>query len=399
MLTTWRIRCGIAAYTEALVDALTNRLGIQVEVVPITPGLRSKEEYLEQAGRLNACDVVHIQHEYSFWGGFVPGKNRFFQVARRIRRPRVITAHTTSPLEQLIVLPEVPPNARGKDLARILYRRLRMKAVLPLLRRFRPYREWIEAAPFAWADHVIVHTHMAAEELARRSIQPGRIHVIPAGVPEATVIADGGVGFRRRFQIPDGRVISVFGYVTPFKGYELVLEALPHLPQDVVFVIAGGARTSNDEPYVRNLQQRIKAGGLERRVFVTGFLSDVEASGAMAASEIVLLPHTVATGSYSVTLPLAHGKAMVASDLACFAELARSAGCVDLFRAGDAGHLAERIRAVLEDDAYRIRLAGAAAAYAADNSWTRVAERTLEVYRAAACLHDTHGQAGLSATS
>lgn len=381
MLTTWRIRCGIAAYTEALVDALVREAGVEVEVVPITPGLRPDAEYADQARKLNACDVVHVQHEYSFWGGFVPGQNRFFRVAARIERPRVLTAHTTSPLEKLIVLPEVPAGARGKELARVLYRRLRMRVVLPFLRRWRPYRREVEVAPFAWADRVIVHTHAAELALSHRGVPPSRISVIPAGVPRAAEVHDGGAAFRRQFAVPAGRVISVFGYITPFKGYELVLEALRRLPPDVVFVIAGGARIPSDEAYVRHLKERIGALGLGHRVVITGFLSDEQAAEAMAASDLVLLPHTVATGSYSVTLPLSHGKPMVASDLDCFAELARSAACVDLFRAGDAAHLAERVEAVLEDHRYRERLAAAAAAYAEANSWARVAMRTADVYR------------------
>jgi len=383
MLTTWKIRCGIAAYTEALVDALKADAGIHVDVVAITPGLRPPEEYVDQAARLNRCDLVHVQHEYSFWGGFVPGKNRFFQVARRIVRPRVLTAHTTTSLEELIVLPEVPVGAKGMALARILYRRCRMKAVFPLLRRFGPYRRWVEVAPFAWAHEVIVHTQKAAEALVERGISPNRVHVIPAGVPKALPAPGGDRQFRERFNIPRGRVISVFGYVNPFKGYELVLEALKMLPPDVVFVIAGGARTPDDEGYVATLKERVRAQGLEGRVVMTGYLPETEASQAMAASDLVLLPHTLATGSYSVTLPLSHGKAMVASDLACFAELAGNAHCVDLFHSGDAVHLAERIRAVLGDDEYRNRLERAAADYAEANSWERVARRTVEVYRAA----------------
>ena len=41
----------------------------------------------------------------------------------------------------------------------------------------------------------------------------------------------------------------------------------------------------------------------------------------MSASEIVIAPHTLATGSYSITAPLAYGRPVIASDLACFREI------------------------------------------------------------------------------
>lgn len=66
MLTTTGERCGIAAYSRALVKALWEF--VEVEVEPIEEGKHTAEHHRTQADRLNMADVVHIQHEYSFWG-------------------------------------------------------------------------------------------------------------------------------------------------------------------------------------------------------------------------------------------------------------------------------------------------------------------------------------------
>src|SRR5256884_8666191 len=134
MLTTWRTRCGIAAYTADLVNALCDPdSDVEIEVVPIEPGLQPDSHYAEQADRLNRCDVVHIQHEYSFWGGYLPGKNRFHTLRRLIRKPVVLTAHTTTRLERLIMPPEpLTTGPLGLRLRRA-YRRFRMKTVLPVM--------------------------------------------------------------------------------------------------------------------------------------------------------------------------------------------------------------------------------------------------------------------------
>src|SRR5581483_670239 len=70
MLTTAGERCGIAAYSAALVAALRTRPDTQVHVVPILAGEQPSAHYEAQAAQLNAlkADVVHIQHEFSFWG-------------------------------------------------------------------------------------------------------------------------------------------------------------------------------------------------------------------------------------------------------------------------------------------------------------------------------------------
>src|SRR5258706_610456 len=100
MLTSVGDRCGIACYTAGLGKALREQ--VEVEVVSITPGRQSDEHYAQQAQILNRHDVVHIQHEHSFWGGFLPGHSAFWALRSRIRKPLVITAHTTTSVREML---------------------------------------------------------------------------------------------------------------------------------------------------------------------------------------------------------------------------------------------------------------------------------------------------------
>ena len=72
-VTTWKIRCGIAACTESLVEQLDQR-GIESTVFPITPStvhtmvrndMTAMIEKIAQQAR--ECDLVHIQHEFGFF--------------------------------------------------------------------------------------------------------------------------------------------------------------------------------------------------------------------------------------------------------------------------------------------------------------------------------------------
>src|SRR5262249_48952856 len=115
----------------------------------------------------------------------------------------------------------------------------------------------------------------------------------------------------------------------------------------------------------------------------TGFLSDTDVAEAMEASEIVLAPHTQATGSYSVTLPLTHGRPILASDLDCFREISARVDCLELFRAGDSDDYRARLLALLSNPARQQVLSAGARKYAERFSWPRVAALTRDVYRAA----------------
>jgi glycosyltransferase involved in cell wall biosynthesis len=210
-----------------------------------------------------------------------------------------------------------------------------------------------------------------------------RVFVVPMGVPEPLPAADAGTAFRDRYVLHGKRVLTLFGYVTPNKGYAMVLDNLATLPPDVVFVIAGGARRPIEEPCVADVKRHIAKAGVQDRVIVTGYLSDEDVAAAMQATDLALVPHTQATNSYSVTLPVSHGRPTLASDLACFREMASRGDCLELFETGDKSDFRRKLLALLDDPARRRQLAANAAQYARQFTWGHVAATTRNIYRAA----------------
>src|SRR5438093_6843341 len=138
LLTSDGERCGIARYSRDLYAALTAL--VDVDLIPIHPW-PPEGERLE---RLRAADIVHLQHEYSFWGTAFPPPRAYYEGLKRFRRPGrlVITAHTVAGAETVIA-------ARGWG-AKALLKRAALR-VQPGLRRK------IEAGPFRMADRLIVH--------------------------------------------------------------------------------------------------------------------------------------------------------------------------------------------------------------------------------------------------
>lgn len=361
-------RCGIAAYTDAL-SAELERLGIEVDRVPVPYQDRDPDRFRETVERLNAADLVHVQHEYTFWGGIAPGTSSLPSYYRALKKPRVVTAHTIfSAAELLRVQHET---------------RWRQRAAKQLLSAMPRYRRTVEVEPFDGAGAVIVHTKEACQRLIERGLLAVRVHVIPAGIPEPAPApaAEEVEAFRRRFGMNGGRVVAIFGYVTPDKGYEVALEALQSLPPGLKLLIAGGTRVEREAPYLEALRSDIAARGLRDRVAITGYLEDHQVARAMAAADLVLVPHLAANGSYSVCVALSYGKPVLASDLACFREIAEQDGGVELFDVGDPHMLAERIGFLLASTGTRARLAQNAARFAAGRSWISAAEQTRRVYQ------------------
>jgi len=369
MWTSWQTRCGIAAYTASLVESL-RALGVEVDVVLVPYTERDPGREAETVARLNAADLVHVQHEYTFFGGIAPTSSSLPRYYAQLKVPRVVTGHTIfSAAELLRVAHET---------------RWRQRIAKELLSRYPPYRGYVERQPFAGAKAVIVHTEAARDRLAARHIPAERIHVLPAGIPPAAEASPAEIAaFRERYRLDGHRVATIFGYVTADKGYETALEALRKLPPMIKLLIAGGTRVERESGYLEQLRETIRSSGLESRVAITGFLEEPEIAAAMAVTDVVLVPHLAANGSYSVMVALGHGKPVLASDLPCFHEIAAQSPCVELFPPEDEHTLADRMGLLMASSGIRSRMAADARKYAEERSWDTVAEKTLAIYQEA----------------
>lgn len=361
MVTSCAERCGIAAYSTALLEALRKRVSVERLSVP---GDQTAETALTAlAERANAADVIHIQHEFTFFHGYLPHQTTLFRLARRLRRPVVLTAHSVLPLEALMHVAD-----ERRPLRRLVKKALTLHGGL---------RRAVERDPYAFAHAVIVHTEACLARLVRAGIPRDRIRRIPAGIPSLPDEEFLPESLARFMERP---TVLLPGYVTPNKGYETALAALTRLPEEVGLVIAGGTRVPSEAPYLGRLMETISAHGLDARVRITGYLPEPQLAAVLHRATVAALPHLEATGSYSVTLPLAAGRAIVASDLPCFREIARERGGVTLVPPGDAAALADALAQLLTDGARRCEQEAAARRFAADHSWERAAARTVEVY-------------------
>jgi len=353
MLTTWRIACGIAHYTERLVNELKSQ--VNVEVVPIAPRLRSGVEalrhYTEDARyyrslgeQLNRGDVAHVQHQYVFFGGVAPHRAKFAHVLSAVRAPLVLTVH------------EVDEGSRFKSL---LVQRLNRQSFLhPQVR------------------HLIVHSEPLAASLRHLGVPAERISVLPMPIP--SIRSNDFNRYKQQLGWENKTVLTLFGFIVARKGYDVALRALRELPEEFVLLIAGGKHFADRTGYVEALQADIHRLGLEKRVRITGYLQEEELTQAMSATDIALAPFHAMSASASVAELLGHGKPVIASDLPPLRALAQEVGGITLFTAGDSHELAERIAQVASQQAEgSIILPQGRAGY----SFRQLAEATADIYR------------------
>lgn len=231
---------------------------------------------------------------------------------------------------------------------------------------------WGFELPMRLADRVIVHTRAGREALLARKIPDDKIAVIPHGPlslpvpPPKARITRGGQDDRYTF--------VVFGEIKPYKGCDLVVEALGLLPslirKQARVVIAGRPRMD-----LAPLRERIAALGLGSDVQLRpARLSEEEMADLFAEADCFLMPYRQIDASGVYFLVKSLGKWLIASRVGIFAEDLQEGIQGFLVQPGSAEQLAVSMaRAVVERPKPEKVEAGEA--------WSAIGQATTHLYR------------------
>ena len=349
---------GVAAYTSRLALALRDA-GARVVVLADGDGAVSRADDIEirrvwtrgpsalpravAAALATRAPAVHIQHELMLYGGpaAAPAILPALALLRAARRTVVTMHHVLDPDAIDAEFTETHHVAAPATLARAGGRTLQ-----------RGIR--------ALADAVIVHEPESAALLPGAKLIP---HGIDARPPSPRDAARDALGLDR-----DRVVALCFGFLAPYKGLELAIEAAREAGAQLV--LAGAPHPRVGDAYA----ERLRALAPPDTRF-TGFVPDADVAGWFAAADAALLlyPRPFAT-SGPLALALSHGTPMLLSP-----GLARMTGAPpELAVELDARVLAARLRALRDPDE-RAALSERAQALAAGRRWPDAARAHLEV--------------------
>ncbi len=221
------------------------------------------------------------------------------------------------------------------------------------------------------AEGYVTITRALADELGARFGTRASVAAIPDGVrlevPRHYV--------PRPMQRP--AVVGYAGHLYPWKGVDVLLNAVARLP-DARGLIIGGHPSEPDLARCRALADTL---GVADRVTFTGLIAPSDVAARLARADVLVLPNPASPISTSSTSPLklfeymAAGRPIVASDLPSIREVIRPDDNGVLVEPGSAAALAAGVRRVVEDPAFADRLARAAFEDVGAYGWDRRAER------------------------
>lgn len=360
-------QCGIATFTTDLVEALsTEAPGINCWAVAMNDTAEGyaypeKVRFEVNQNRLNDysvaseflnighTDIVCVQHEYGIFGG--PAGSHILKLLAGLRMPIVTTLHT--------VLKEPDPE----------------------------YHEVI-CRLSDLSDKLIVMSRKAVDFLKDiYDVPEEKIAFIHHGIPD-TPFMDPNF-YKDQFGVEGKKVLLTFGLISPNKGIENVLQALPAVIKkhpDLTYIILGATHPhilkSHGDEYRINLQQLVRKLGIsEHVIFQNRFVDQKELCEFLSIADIYVTPYLEEAQITSGTLAYAMGtgKAVISTPYWYATEmLAEGRGRIVPFKNPDA--IAEQVIDLLDNDVTRNAIRKKAYTFCREAIWKEVARRYLEVF-------------------
>jgi Glycosyltransferase len=355
-------QCGIATFTADLRNAIATQYpSLQCPVVSVSdrPGgydyppevrfeiaERDLPAYRRAADFLNLgnTDILCVQHEFGIFGG--PAGSHLLATLGALRMPVVTTLHT--------VLREPNP-----DQLRVFNELTRLSARL------------------------VVMTDKGAEFLREiYNIPSDKIDVIPHGIPDVPFVDPNF--YKDQFGVEGRQVLLTFGLLSPSKGIENVLNALPEIVSefpDVVYIVLGATHPSlirdQGESYRLSLERLAQKNGVSRNViFFNRFVELEELTEFIGAADIYITPYLSEAQITSGTLSYSFGagKAVISTPYWHAAELlADDRGVLVPF--GDPSAIATAVKDLLRSETRRHAMRKAAYKLGREMTWSNVAHQ------------------------
>ncbi len=230
-------------------------------------------------------------------------------------------------------------------------------------------------------DMLIVHTEQGRSRLLAKGIAEQRITVLPHGLLEDIAMPPATA------DLMQGELtFLLFGKIKPYKGLDILIEAFAQVPAELraqARIRVVGKPYMPIEPFRKLAEQR----GISDRVIIEPrFVDDQEIPDLFGPGVVAVFPYREIEASGVLSLALAHGRPVVASNVGSFAEMVEDGREGLLTPSGDVPALAAALTRMIVDRRFAAGCSREARALAlAVPGWDVIGQRTAELYDQARC--------------
>ncbi len=376
-------KCGINDYTNRLLEQMNKYKDlIDIHQIRITDEKRSKpwsflKEIIKKITNKN-LDIIHIQHEFSMYDNFygisiIPLYLILWILSKFNKFKIVTTLHTVWDLHNL-------KSSINPKIANSL--------LFPLVKFYILYHIKLVCS---LSDKVIVLGAPSVKILENQyNIEKIKIEYIPLGVYNIRLqhkLNNNPKEIKKKFNLSNSKVITLFGFFYPSKGYHYVIQALPYVIKEIKnikLVLAGGIPSSDNKStyeYYTYLKRLVKSLNLEKYVVFTGFLPDEELFELFELTDVFIFPYeNRVNASAAINTVLPYKKPIIVSESPLFEELV-SYNAVIVANVKDKKDLSDKILLLLKNKELSYELSTNIEKYIEKNSIASAASSHLKLYQ------------------
>lgn len=286
-LSTHNEQCGIAIYQQNITDGMGHDRRIENVFFDISPNklkLMLAAEFDVALGKLLAqlqeFDILHIQHEYSFYNG--DQLQKIVDGAKQTGKKVMFTLHT-------------PPHAHRRGIPRSAPRGKHPRSWLHAKRVAGDDAIFVASylQPLQGADLLVTTSGVSIESFASYGVDPSKMKVVALPVPDTDKTQTSQEIAQKLHVNENDTVLSTVGFLSETKGIIPALKALSLLPETYKLALIGGSHPSgqNDAFYDQVCDLMIELG-LQNRVYITGYIDDDARRDALVReTDICLYPY------------------------------------------------------------------------------------------------------------
>lgn len=241
------------------------------------------------------------------------------------------------------------------------------------------------------SDRVIACSSFMRDQIADIfSVEESRITVIPNGIdPDDLPAGDPAelAELRSQFAAPGENLVLLIGRLVYEKGFQLALEAMPRVIEEVPntrFLVAGSGT------HEAELHKQAKELGLMEHGTFLGWIGDDVLHSLYRIADLTVVPSIYEPFGLVALEAMASECPCIAADTGGLREVVPLEGAGLRFRASDPEHLAEAAIQVLGDEHLSRKMIAEGLAHIRLFDWEDVAGRTLELYDEILPISDLH---------
>ena len=351
LICNWGDRCGIATYTEFLVNALRPKVG-EIAIFAESNQDAGEEESVVRCWKRGDSmipamkqvlawkpDLVFVQHEY----GIFPKATHFLKMLEMLDDvPYVMTFHSV-------------------------------------------YEHLDKTVCTAYLKNLIVHSTNARDSLFRLGHR-NNVYVVPHGC----VVYPDHSELWNIFQ--NEYTVIQFGFGFEYKGVDVAVDAVQILKEKdakfkdlfYCYMCSESLHTRTlQEKYYQQIREKVQEMGLDENVVVLrGYLSEQHLCNFLRTAKLAIFPYknnpnnTVYGATGALRKAMANGIPVIASESHLFDDLE---GIVP--RPTDAESLAHEIDLAFSDGKHRERMVQKNLEFVHNNTWDITADRHIEVFQ------------------